>query len=145
VERSLTSVTVKYRVAVARRFLSECGDHDLKSLSLEEVIGFVVNQSSGLAVTTTKGLATALRSVLGYLYLRGVTDNLLALGVPAPSGPHGTRLPRWIPAAELKALLASGDTTAALGRRDHAMVVLLARLRLRAGEVAGRRLDALDS
>ena len=107
VERSLASVTVDYRVGVARRFLSECGDRDLKSLSVGEVIGFVVDQSSGLAVKTTKGLATALRSVLDYLYLSGVTDNQLALGVPAPSGPHGTSLPRWIPAAELKALLAS--------------------------------------
>jgi site-specific recombinase XerD len=124
--------------------LSECGDNELKSLSLGEVTGFLVNQNSGLAVKTTKGLATALRSVLGYLYLRGVTDNQLALGVPAQSGPHGTSLPRWIPAAELKALLASGDTTTALGCRDHAIVVLLARLGLRAGEVAGLRLDDLD-
>ncbi len=144
VERSLASVTVDYRVGVARRFLSECGDRDLRSLSVGEVIGFVVDQSSGLAVKTTKGLATALRSVLDYLYLSGVTDRQLALGVPAPSGPHGTSLPRWIPAAELKALLASGDSTTALGRRDHAIVVLLARLGLRVGEVVGLRLDDLD-
>lgn len=71
VERSLASVTVDYRVGVARRFLSECGGKDLRSLSVGEVIGFVVDQSSVLAVKTTKGLATALRSVLGYLYLGG--------------------------------------------------------------------------
>src|SRR5437764_44490 len=93
VERSLVPDTVKYRAGVARRFLSECGDVDLKSLSVEVVTGFVVNESSRLAVQTTKSLATALRSVLGYLYLRGVTDNQLALGVPAASGPHGTSLP----------------------------------------------------
>ncbi|MGH6998577.1 MAG: tyrosine-type recombinase/integrase [Phenylobacterium sp.] len=144
VERSLAPDTVKYRAAVARRFLSERGQVDLKSLSLEEVTGFLVSESSRLAVKTTKGLATALRSVLGYLYLRGVTENQLALGVPAPSGPLGTSLPRWIPAAELNALLASGDTTTALGRRDHAIVVLLARLGLRASEVAGLGLDDLD-
>jgi integrase/recombinase XerD len=144
VERSLAPVTVSYRAAVARRFLSECGDKDLKSLSVGEVVGFVVDQSSGLAVKTVKGMATALRSVLGYLYLRGVTDNQLALGVPAPSGPHGTSLPRWIPAAELKALLASGDRTTAMGRRDHAIVMLLARCGLRVGEVVGLRLEDLD-
>jgi len=144
VERSLAPVTVRYRAGVARRFLSECGDQDLKSLSVGEVIRFLVDQNSGLAVKTTKGLATALRSVLGYLYLRGVTDNQLALGVPAPSGPHGTSLPRWIPAAELKALLACGDSTTVLGRRDHAIVVLLARLGLRVGEIVGLRLDDLD-
>jgi len=144
VERSLAPVTVSYRAGVARRFLSECGDKDLKSLSVGEVVGFVVDQSSGLAVKSTKGLATALRSVRDFLYLRGVTDIQLALGVPAPSGPHGTSLPRWIPAAELKALLACGDRTTALGRRDHAIVVLLARLGLRVGEVVGLRLEDLD-
>jgi len=60
VERSLTPDTVKYRVRVARRFLSECAGKDLKSLGLGEVIDFLMNQSSGLAVKTAKGLATAL-------------------------------------------------------------------------------------
>lgn len=143
-ERSLVPSTVKQRVSVARRFLAECGGGDLKALSIGEVIGFVVNQSSRLAVKTTKTMVTDLRSLLGFLYLRGVTDSQLALAVPAPSGPHGTSLPRWIPAAELAALLGSGDGTTAVGRRDHAIVVLLARLGLRAGEVAGLLLEDLD-
>jgi site-specific recombinase XerD len=144
VERSLAPSTVGYRVRIARLFLSACTVKDLKSLSLQVVIDFVVDQSSRLAVKSTQGLATALRSVLGFLYLAGVTDSELGLGVPAPSGPHATALPRWIAAGELEALLASGDITTAVGRRNHAMVVLLARLGLRAGEVAGLRLEDLD-
>lgn len=143
-ERSLVPSTVKDRMTVARRFLAECGGGNLKALSISEVIGFVVNQSSRLAVKTTKTMVTDLRSLLGYLYLTGVIDNRLDVAVPAPSGPHGTSLPRWIGAAELSALFASGDRGSAAGRRDHAIVVLLARLGLRAGEVAGLRLDDLD-
>lgn len=144
VERSLTPETVKDRVRVARRFLSEHVGEDLKSLTLQNVIDFLVNQSSRLAVKTTKTLATDLRSLLAYLYLQGVTEAQLAIAVPAPSGPHGTSLPRWIGATELNALVASCDLSTAVGRRDHAIVVLLARLGLRAGEVAGLRLEDLD-
>ena len=56
VERSLVPDTVRYRAGVARRFLSECGDDDLKSLSLEEVTGFLVNESSRLAGQDDQGL-----------------------------------------------------------------------------------------
>ena len=143
-ERSLVPSTVKDRVRVVRLFLAECGGGNLKALSISEVTSFVVNQSSRLAVKTTKTMVTNLRSLLGYLYLMGVTDNRLDIAVPAPSGPHGTSLPRWIGAAELSALFASGDRGSATGRRDHAIVVLLTRLGLRAGEVAGLRLDDLD-
>lgn len=144
VERSLAPDTVSRRVVIARRFLSARGGRDLTSLSLQEVIDFVIDESSRLAVKSTQGLATALRSFLAYLFQAGVTDTELALGVPAPSGPHATALPRWMPAAELEALVASGDTTTARAARNHAIVVLLTRLGLRAGEVAGLRLDGLD-
>lgn len=52
-ERSLVPSTVKDRVRVARLFLAECGGGNLKALSISKVIGFVVNQSSRLAVKTT--------------------------------------------------------------------------------------------
>src|SRR6476661_334250 len=96
-ERALAPSTVARRVVSARCFLSACARRDLKLLSLQEVIDFVLAESSRLAVKSTQGLATALRSLLAYLYVAGVTDNQLSLGVPAPSGPHATALPRWIP------------------------------------------------
>jgi len=144
VERAHAPRTVSNRLCVARLFLSECADRDLKSLTLQEVIAFVVKESSRLAARSSQGLATALRSLLGYLYLAGVTDQELSLGVPAASGPQARPLPRWIAAGELAVLIASGDTTTARGARDHAIVVLVARLGLRAGEVSGLRLEDLD-
>jgi integrase/recombinase XerD len=76
--------------------------------------------------------------------MEGLTDHQLAQAVPAPSGSHGGNLPRWLGPVELAALLADRSDGTALGRRDHAIVVMLARLGLRAGEVAALTLDDLD-
>lgn len=144
VERALAESTIRYYVRAARRFLSECVGPDLKSLNTSDVTGFMVRQCPRFEVGTAKNLAVGLRSFLGYLYVEGLIDRQLAAAVPAPSGPHAGNLPRWLGAAELTAVLAGGDDTTALGRRDHAIVLLLARLGLRAGEVAALGLDDLD-
>lgn len=143
-ERSLAPSTIKYYVSAARLFLSEHDGRDLKSLTLGEVTGFVVRWCPRFSVGTAKNLVTGLRSLLGYLYLEGLTDHQLAPAVPTPSGWHGTNLPRGLSAAALAALVAGGDDASVVGRRDHAIVVLLARLGLRAGEVAALTLDDLD-
>jgi len=143
-ERSLAPATIKYYVSAARLFLSECGGRDLKSLTLGEVTGFVVRQCPRFSVGAAKNLVTGLRSLLGYLYLEGLTDRQLAPAVPAPSGWHGSNLPQGLGADALAALLAGGGDASVVGRRDHAIVVMLARLGLRAGEVAVLTLDDLD-
>jgi integrase/recombinase XerD len=143
-ERSLAAATVKYYVWAARLFLSERGGRDLKSLTLGEVTSFVVDWCPRFSVGHAKNLVTGLRSLLGYLYVEGVTDRQLAPAVPPPAGWHGSNLPRGLGADVMAALLAGGDDATAVGRRDHAIVVLLARLGLRAGEVAALTLDDID-
>jgi integrase/recombinase XerD len=141
-ERALAPSTIKYYVAAAQLFVSECQRDDLQSLALGEVTGFMVRHCSQLAVGTAKNLATGLRSFLGYLHMVGLTDHQLAQAVPAPVRPHGG-LPRWMSSPELEALLAA-SVDGAEGRRDHAILVMLVRLGLRAGEVAGLSLDDID-
>ena len=143
-ERSLAAATIKYYVWAARLFLFERGGRDLKSLMLGEVTSFVVGQCPRFSVGHAKNLVTGLRSLLGYLYVEGVTDCQLAPAVPTPSGWHGSNLPRGLGADALAALLGGGDDASAVGRRDHAIVVLLARLGLRVGEVAALTLDDID-
>jgi site-specific recombinase XerD len=135
---------VSYYVSAARLLVTECEGRDLRDLTLGEVTGFMVCHSRRLGVGSAKNLATGLRSFLGYLYLRGLTDRQLALAVPAPVRPHGAGLPRWLSSPELVALLAASDERNAIGRRDHAIVVMLVRLGLRAAEVAGLSLDDID-
>jgi site-specific recombinase XerD len=143
-ERSLAASTTRDYVSSARLFLSECNGRDLKSLTLGEVTSFVVRQCPRFSVGRAKSLVAGLRSLLGYLYLEGLTDHQLALAVPAPSGWHGGNLPRWLGAVELAALLVGPEDGTVVGRRNHAIVVMLARLGLRAGEVAALTLDDVD-
>ncbi len=143
-ERALAPNTVRYYVPAARLLLSDCGGRDLRDLTLADVTEFMVRHSRRLAVGTAKNLAVGLRSFLTYLHVEGVTDLQLAQAVPAPPGPHESGLPRWLGSPEVAALLAVHDDRSVLGRRDHAIVVMLVRLGLRAGEVAGLSLDDID-
>jgi site-specific recombinase XerD len=144
-ERCLASSTVRNLVKGARLFLSEFDGRDLGSLTVRDVSGFMVGHSSRLSVESAKRLAGSLRSLLSYLYVEGFTDRQLATAVPAPSGPHGTSLPRWLSGDDLAALVAVGrDVTTPRGVRNHAIVVILARLGLRAGEAAALSLDDVD-
>ena len=86
-------------------------------------------------------LATALRSFLRFLHVEGLVAAPVAQAVPAVANRKGRGLPRALPPATVARLLASCDRRTRLGRRDYAMLILLARLGLRAGEVASMSLD----
>jgi site-specific recombinase XerC len=131
-------------VRAARLLLWELEGRDLAELTLGEVTEFMVRHSRRLGVGSARNLASGLRSFLGYLYLRGLTDRQLTQAVPAPPSPHGVGLPRWLSSPELAALLAAGDVKSDVGRRDHAILVMLVRLGLRAAEVAGLSLEDID-
>jgi site-specific recombinase XerD len=143
-ERALAASTIDYYVRAASLLVSECEGRDLRGLTLAEVTEFMVRHSRRVAVGTARNLAVGLRSFLTWLHVEGCIDRQLAQAVPAPSGPRESGLPRWLSSPELVALLAARDDNSAVGRRDHAIVVMLVRLGLRAAEVAGLSLDDID-
>jgi integrase/recombinase XerD len=87
---------------------------------------------------------TALRSLLRFLYLEGWTPRPLSEAVPSVAGWSVGSLPRAVDGDVVARLLASCDVGTAVGCRDRAIIVLLARLGLRVHEVAGPGLDDLD-
>ena len=148
-ERALARSTIPQRLSVARTFLDarcrpEDGGVSWEELSAAEVVGFVTVQCRDHSVGWAKNLVTGLRSLLRFLHLRGYVDFPLWAAVPPVAGWRGGALPRAIPAAEVNRLLASCDRRRRVGRRDHAILMLLARLGLRAGEVAALELGDLD-
>ena len=146
-ERGLAAGTVRGYVDVARLFLSRWmtrdGEFDLSPMSAEAVIAFVVEESRRRSVGGTQVVVTAMRSLLRFLFLEGRIGRPLAQAVPAVSAPKGF-LPRGVADEVLAALLASCDAATLVGRRDLAVLTLLSRLGLRAGEIAGLRLDDVD-
>ena len=87
---------------------------------------------------------SALRSFLQYARYRGKIKLDLAAAVPAVANWSMSSIPGAIPADQVRQLLASIDRGTPAGCRDYAILLLLARLGLRSGEVASLELDNID-
>jgi len=146
-ERGLTEGTICNYVHAGRLLfgaLERSGDVELGALSAADVDGFVVAECRGRGIAAAKNLVNGLRSLLRFLHLEGITASALSGAVPAVSGWTGGGLPRGVDAASVRGLLASCDRRTAKGSRDFAILTLLTRLGLRAGEVSALDLDDID-
>jgi site-specific recombinase XerD len=146
-ERGLGLATARDYAAKARPFAAGrqmAGGLDLASLTAGEVTAFVLAACPGKPKGTAKLTVTALRSLLGFLHVEGMISEPLAEAVPSVASWRLAGLPRALEPGQVAALLASCDRRTAAGRRDLAMLTLLARLGLRAGEVAALSLDDID-
>jgi site-specific recombinase XerD len=134
-------------VPVIEEFLSE-RFHDrtpnLALLRAADVTGFVMRHARQLSPVRAKLMATALRSFFRYLRHRGAIATDLAGCVPTVPNWSLSTLPRFLPAATVEGILERCDRKTSVGRRNHAILLLLARLGVRAGEVVGLNLDDID-
>jgi site-specific recombinase XerD len=146
-ECGLARSTIVNYVPFIRAFLKDRFGDGLATLSrlcAGDVVGFVRRQASQLPRKIAKLMTTALRSFLHYARYRGEVTLDLAAVVPIVANWSMTSIPRGIAADKVRRLLASIDRHTAIGRRDYAVLLLLARLGLRAGEVAFLELDDID-
>ena len=147
-ERGLSDHTVfdAYGPA-ARLFLSGLESPDglgLDRLSAAEVSSFLARECPGRSVSGARDLVCALRSLLRYLHLAGMTAAPLVWAVPSVADLRDRTLPRGLDPAAVRRLLASCDRRTLTGLRDFAILLLLSRLGLRAGEVAAITLEDVD-
>jgi integrase/recombinase XerD len=146
VERGLAEGTVIGYVDAVKPFLAWLDDDglDLRDLGAGGVTAFVVARCPGQSRGAAKMTVTALRSLLGFLHVEGMVAGSLVGAVPSAASWRLSGLPRFLEADQARALLESCDQQTVGGRRDLAILTLLLRLGLRAGEVAGLRLDDVD-
>jgi site-specific recombinase XerD len=104
----------------------------------------VLSASRGRSLGSAKLAVTALRSLLNYLYIEGLLLHPLDAAVPLVAGWRLAELPRALEVGDVRRLLAACDRRTGSGRRDFAMLMLLTRLGLRAGEVRMLSLDDID-
>jgi site-specific recombinase XerD len=146
-ERGLAPKSILRHLPVIRRFLREvcpAGAVDLGKIRQDDVVRYVERHAHDSSVASGKAMCTALRALLRYLFYDG--SNPLALAGCVPSFRHWklANLPTYLSAAQVQKVLDACDRTTGLGRRDHAIVLMLARLGLRASEVAALTLDDID-
>jgi integrase/recombinase XerD len=145
--RALARPTIINYVPFIRSFLEDrfgSGRVTLSRLCASDVVRFVQRQALRLHTKTAKLMTTALRSFLQYARYLGEVTLDLAAAVPIVANWSMTSIPRGISKEHVRQLLASIDRRTAVGRRDYAILLMLARLGLRAGEVVSLELGDID-
>jgi integrase/recombinase XerD len=145
VERALAAGTVHGYVDHARKFLDGLPPgRTVGDLTAADVTTALRRVADAVSVAAAQNFRAGLRAFLRFCFTEGILGVDLSGAALAVTGRRRVCLPRGIEPAQARALLSSCDRRTALGRRDHAMLVVLLRLGLRAGEVARLRLDDLD-
>ena len=148
VQRGLARSTVRNYVGVAREFFSwremTAGGLCLERLDGAAVSEFVLQQAQRSSVGSAKCMVTRLRALLRFLHVEGEIEHSLADGVPSVAGWRLVGLVKALDSRSVARLLAGCDRRTRVGRRDFAIITLLCRLGLRAGEVAALRLSDVD-
>lgn len=146
-ERALSDKTLIQYCPFIEHFLSgRFGNRpvDLSALRAIDVIRFVQQQAAQLSPARAKAATTALRSFFRYLRYRGETQFDLVAAVPTVPNWSMTGIPRAIAPDHLRAVLEHCPRDTPVGRRDYAIIMLLAQLGLRSCEIVSLTLESLD-
>jgi len=146
-ERGLSEATVTQYTPIARVFLAECfpcGIPDFHQISASDIAGFVQRQAERITTKYAPTVVTALRSFLRHLLHCGAIDTDLAACVPTIATWSLSTVPKFLPAEQIQLVLDSCDRDTASGKRNYSILLLLARLGLRACEVVSLTLDDID-
>ena len=145
-ERAVTEGTIAAYVSIAHTFVSERrheADARPAFLDADDVHEFLLAQVRRVAPKRAQYVGSALRAFLRFLFARGETPTDLARAVLTVCPRRGSGVPRHMPPQDVERLLRSCDRSSAMGRRNHAILLLLARLGLRASEVVALELNDL--
>ena len=146
-ERGLSQATVMNYLPFVRQFLLERFGSErirLSKLCAADIIGFVQRHAHDFSFGRTKLMLSALRAFLRHLRHRGKITTDLAACVPCVPNWSFASLPKFLLPGQVQQVLDHCDRQTETGKRDFAILLLLARLGLRAGEVVSLTLDDID-
>lgn len=146
-DRAVAEATIIHYLPFIREFLKDRfgnGRVKLSALRARDVVRFVQLRAPRLHLKRAKLMTTVLRSFFQYTRLRGYVRFDLGAAVPIVANWSMPSIPRAIAAEQVRQLLASIDRQTPIGRRDYAILLVLARLGLRANEVVSLELEDID-
>jgi len=146
-DRSLAEATVINYTPIVRSFLTDrfqAGRLHWQKVGATDIAAFVRRQAAVVTSKRATVVVSALRCFLHYLFHRGVIKADLAACVPTIATWSLSNVPKCLPGEQIQKVLDSCDRKVAIGRRDYALLLLLARLGFRAGEVVALTLDDID-
>jgi site-specific recombinase XerD len=146
-ERGLVAHTILNYQTCVRKFLLERfreGPFCLQKIRPSDISGFVLRHGPDMAVGTAHQMTTAFRSFFRFLFQRGELQADLTASVPMVADRRLSTVPKHLSPEEVERMLKACDRRTRCGRRDYAILLLLARLGLRAGEVVALRLEDIN-
>lgn len=141
--RGISERTVRRHGRMVMRLLPALGP-DPRQYDAALVRRAILDEGKRSSPAYLKTMTMALRGYLRYLATQGLCRPGLDHAIPTVPQWRLSALPRYISTAEVERVIASCDITMPMGIRDRAVLLLLARLGLRAGDVSGMRLDDID-
>lgn len=142
-DRGTAAVTVAGYTRVLRRLLAAVGE-DTHAYTASQLRAFVLQEAQGWSHSKAETVVSAVRMFVRFLLAHQACPLGLEHAIPRVAGWGKAALPRYLSSEAVAQVLAACDPSTPLGARDHAVLLLLARLGLRAGDVAGLRLPDLD-
>lgn len=136
------STTARYQ-RVLQPFLEALGE-DPKAYTVAAIRGYVIKRLGSVGRAETRNAVTAIRGFLRFLVAEGRVRAGVQHCVPTVPSWRLSSLPRYLEASDVERVMTSCDLTTSHGLRDRAILLLLARLGLRGGDVVGMTLDDLD-
>jgi len=146
-ERGLSPVTITHYWSFARRFLVErFGDASLRigDLVPDDISRFLLRHARSSSPVAAKLMVTSLRSFFRFLFLNGQTESDLAGAVPTVRHWRLAELPKYLNPEEVEQVIRAYERNSPAALRNRAILLLLARLGLRAKEVITLELDDID-
>jgi integrase/recombinase XerD len=141
--RGLSERTIDARRKLMNQLVPLLGP-DPRAYDAARIRTVIVAESQRRSAVNMKSIVTALRSYLRYLITQGQCLTSLDQAVPSVAHWKNSNIPKYLPAAKVETLINSCDTTTATGIRDRAILLLLARLGLRAGDIMALRIDDIN-
>ncbi|MBV8414023.1 MAG: tyrosine-type recombinase/integrase [Verrucomicrobia bacterium] len=146
-ERGLDCATIYNYSRHVDRFLAEQfggGRINLRALSVSDIGAFVRRHAPRHGRGWAAQMVTGLRSFFRFAQLQGVVESDLAALVPSVPSWEMSGPPKHLQSEAVQRVLSACDRSTVKGKRDYAILLLLARLGLRAGEIVALQLDDID-
>jgi len=146
-ERSLSQSTVDRHLPTIRLFLGERfgkKNINLSKLLPTDISGFILRHAHTASTSANQSMTTALRSFFLFLYQCGQIPTNLAASVPFASRWRHVPIPKFLKPQQVRHILETCNRKTAIGRRNYAILLLLSRLGLRAGEIANMELEDIN-
>jgi site-specific recombinase XerD len=141
--RGITELTIGRHGRMVMRLFPALGSRP-RIWTAQLIRDAILAEAKRVSLSYVKTMTMALRGYLRFLGARGLCRAGLEHAVPTIPQWRLSTLPSYISVAEVERLIATCDLATPAGVRDRAILLLLARLGLRAGDVVALRLDAID-